>query len=49
MITVFAFILLTVLVPDHSGWLYVLTVLTDLSIVDRIARVYSGKDDDETH
>lgn len=48
MITVFAFILLTVLVPEHSGWLYVLTVLTDLAIVDLISRGFRRKED-ETH
>ena len=48
MITVFAFILLTVSVPEHSGWLYVLTVLTDLSILDIISRV-SRRKENETH
>lgn len=36
MLTLLAYLLLTNFSPEHSGWLYVLPVLLDLTIIGRI-------------
>ena len=42
MITVAAYILLSLSLPDHTAWLYVLTVLLDLVIIEKVSNMGKG-------